>query len=180
MHKRRVAGFTIVELAAVIVVIAILAAIILVSYGESRKRANDTAVQSDVSQIADALNVYYSDNGTYPIDQTAFLTVTSAKVSLENYATSANAMLYCVDTNASSNGRSMALIGKSISGKSFYVKDEGAVAEFSGSFPPGGSPNATCQAANSAIATVTAVWVHQNGRSDSAGVSANGWLVNVL
>ncbi|RYZ85786.1 MAG: prepilin-type N-terminal cleavage/methylation domain-containing protein, partial [Moraxellaceae bacterium] len=42
-------GFTIVELLIVIVVIGILAAIVIVGYQGVTKRANDTAVRSDLA-----------------------------------------------------------------------------------------------------------------------------------
>ncbi len=179
MHKRFV-GFTVVELLIIIVIIGILAAIVIVGYGSTKYTANDTAVQQDISKIADALNVYYTDSASYPINQTQFLTLTSATISPDNYASSgAKAMLYCVDTNASNNGKSMAVIAKSLSGTVYYVRDEKPIAEFSGTFPSGNTTT-DCQAANSAITTVTAVWIHDNTRADSAGVSAGGWLVNVL
>lgn len=60
-------GFTLVELLIVIVVIAILAAITLVAYNGVQAKARDSSRQSSVSTIAKALEVYYIDNGQYPI-----------------------------------------------------------------------------------------------------------------
>lgn len=59
-------GFTIVELLIVIVVIAILAAISIVSYNGIQNRANDTAVQSDLRNLANKILQYDATNGTYP------------------------------------------------------------------------------------------------------------------
>jgi type II secretion system protein G len=59
-------GFTIVELLIVIVVIGILAAITIVAYNGVQARARDTTRKSDLSIIAKAINLYYSDNGAYP------------------------------------------------------------------------------------------------------------------
>ena len=65
-------GFTIVELLIVIVVIAILAAIAIVSYNGIQSRANDTAVQNDLNNFAKKMELYKVDNGTYPHDSTNF------------------------------------------------------------------------------------------------------------
>ena len=60
-------GFTIVELLIVIVVIGILAALVLNTFSGVQKRARDTQRQTDVNAIATQLEVYYNDNGTYPL-----------------------------------------------------------------------------------------------------------------
>ncbi len=59
-------GFTIVELLIVIVVIGILAAITIVAYNGIQSRATFSKVQSDLSAVNKALQVYYADNGSYP------------------------------------------------------------------------------------------------------------------
>ena len=60
-------GFTIVELLIVIVVIAILAAITIVAYTGIQERARFSAMRSDISNINKAIQLYYADNGSYPI-----------------------------------------------------------------------------------------------------------------
>lgn len=60
------AGFTIVELLIVIVVIAILAAISVVAYTGIRQRAENTKTVSGVSQYAKLLASYKAINGDYP------------------------------------------------------------------------------------------------------------------
>lgn len=58
------AGFTIIELLIVIVVIAILAAISLVAYNGIQERAKTSALQSDITQAVKKLEVYkLSQNG---------------------------------------------------------------------------------------------------------------------
>ena len=67
-------GFTIVELLIVVVVIAILAAITIVSYNGIQNRAKDSAAQLAATQIGKKLTQYAVDNGdSYPADKTAFL-----------------------------------------------------------------------------------------------------------
>jgi len=59
-------GFTIVELLVVIVVIAILAAITIVSYTGISSRANNSALQSDLTNASQQLKMYYTLYGSYP------------------------------------------------------------------------------------------------------------------
>jgi prepilin-type N-terminal cleavage/methylation domain-containing protein len=59
-------GFTIVELLIVIVVIAILAAITVVTYSGIRSRANDARRISDANAIVKAIHAYLAENGTLP------------------------------------------------------------------------------------------------------------------
>lgn len=59
-------GFTIVELLIVVVVIAILAAITIVSYSGVTRRASNSERQSDIAAIQKALEMYYIDNSQYP------------------------------------------------------------------------------------------------------------------
>lgn len=63
---KRAAGFTIVELLIVIVVIGILAAIVTVAYNGVQTRARDSQRNQDVKTIAKALEMYYLDRGHYP------------------------------------------------------------------------------------------------------------------
>ena len=60
-------GFTIVELLIVVVVIGILAAITLIAYNGIQIRARDGIRKQDVATISKALELYYTDNGYYPL-----------------------------------------------------------------------------------------------------------------
>lgn len=59
-------GFTIVELLVVIVVIGILATITVVAYNGTQARARDATRIDRLTTIAQALDMYYGDNGRYP------------------------------------------------------------------------------------------------------------------
>lgn len=65
-------GFTLVEMLIVIAIIAVLASVALVSVSGVRKSARDTKRVSDISKLQQQLEVYYSQNGSYPADFTAF------------------------------------------------------------------------------------------------------------
>lgn len=59
-------GFTIVELLVVIVVIAILAAITIVSYNGVQNRAKDALLSDEIQKLQSAVEQYNATNGTYP------------------------------------------------------------------------------------------------------------------
>lgn len=65
-HNQSKGGFTIVELLIVVVVIAILAAITLVTYNGVQARARDTRRLQDMSTIVKALELYRQTVGQYP------------------------------------------------------------------------------------------------------------------
>ncbi|MFZ2836489.1 MAG: prepilin-type N-terminal cleavage/methylation domain-containing protein [Candidatus Saccharimonadales bacterium] len=64
-HKQQ-AGFTIVELLIVIVIIGILAAITIVAYNGIQARANDSRMRSIANQLEKAIVLWNSDTNTLP------------------------------------------------------------------------------------------------------------------
>lgn len=60
-------GFTIVELLIVVVVIAILAAITIVSYNGITQQASFSKMRSELASINKAIQMYHVKNGSYPI-----------------------------------------------------------------------------------------------------------------
>ena len=60
-------GFTIVELTIVIIIIGLLATVTLVLYTGSRQRASFASYKSDIVRINEAITVYQSENGKYPL-----------------------------------------------------------------------------------------------------------------
>ena len=92
MHKQKQAGFTIVELLIVVVVIAILAAITIVSYAGIRDRAMDTRRATDLNSLRNAVMIWSGEkNLTIDVSGTGFggngngwVTNSSYPKSLEN------------------------------------------------------------------------------------------------
>lgn len=65
--KNRSKGFTIVELLIVIVVIAILATLVIVTFTGIQQKARDSQRQTDINAIDSHLEAYYATNGKYPL-----------------------------------------------------------------------------------------------------------------
>lgn len=117
-YKR--AGFTIVELLIVIVVIAILAAISIVAYNGIQDRANDTTVRNDLANIAKKIELDRVDRGAYIPGGTATSNSTNLPgfkfaVSREAYWVSSGVNLfYCQGTKSGID--SFRVVAKSKSG----------------------------------------------------------------
>lgn len=137
--KRKQIGFTIVELLIVIVVIAILAAVSIVAYRGVQNRANDSAVQNDLRNIAAKIKSQEVVSGTYPTGD-AELTAVGFKVSKSAYSRGVNLggndwnLVYCWPQPAAQYR--FALVAQSKSGKVFKwiggTISEMPVAQFSG------------------------------------------------
>lgn len=67
MPKIAIKGFTLVEILVAISVIGLLSAIVLVSVNSARAKSRDAKRKAEISQIQKALEMYYNDNGQYPL-----------------------------------------------------------------------------------------------------------------
>ncbi|MBU2218920.1 prepilin-type N-terminal cleavage/methylation domain-containing protein [Patescibacteria group bacterium] len=59
-------GFTIIELMVTVAIIAILAALIMVSFSNIKAKNRDAKRMGDLKSISNALNLYYSVNNSFP------------------------------------------------------------------------------------------------------------------
>lgn len=67
-------GFTLIELVIVIGMIGLLASVLvtLINPLDQLKKSNDAERKSDLSQLRQALEIYYQDNGRYPASSVDF------------------------------------------------------------------------------------------------------------
>ena len=63
MNKR---GFTLIELLVVVAIIGLLSTLAVVALGSARAKSRDAKRLSDLKQIQTALELYYTDKGSYP------------------------------------------------------------------------------------------------------------------
>jgi general secretion pathway protein G len=64
--RKQQAGFTIVELLIVIVVIGILAALVITTYTGIQAKGRNANRQSDINSVQTHLEAYFAQNGHYP------------------------------------------------------------------------------------------------------------------
>ena len=67
-RRSREAGFTLVELLVVVMIIGVVAAIALVSYVDALDRARQRSTMADMRSISRALESYLTDNHLVPAD----------------------------------------------------------------------------------------------------------------
>ena len=66
MNRKKIAGFTLVELMVVAIIVAILAAGAIPLLAGNKRRAMATEADAGCGSVRMALRVYYADKGVYP------------------------------------------------------------------------------------------------------------------
>lgn len=136
--NRNNAGFTIVELLIVVVVIAILAAITIVSYNGITNSAYDSSVKSDLATFERKYEMFKTNN---PSDLYPYGNGGGGAQALDNIPTQVNKNAYDTTvgynllncTSTSSPGTNYALMALSRTGKRFWVgSNSGGVKEYTG------------------------------------------------
>ena len=112
-------GFTIVELLIVIVVIGTLAGIAVVAYSGITRQANDTAVQSDLKNLATKLEMVLAESGQY--QNNGQLATLGFKRTKSAYQDVNGNLSYCFDGNTRIK---YVVAGLSKSGTIYYISSE--------------------------------------------------------
>ncbi|HHX98533.1 MAG TPA: prepilin-type N-terminal cleavage/methylation domain-containing protein [Kiritimatiellia bacterium] len=87
MKKKRKAGFTLVEVLTVVVIIALLAALILGLAGNAQKTAARKKAEAEINQLSSFVTDYRAQYGQVPADKAALKkNLSDAKHSLSNMA----------------------------------------------------------------------------------------------
>ena len=98
-------GFTLIELLVVIIIIGILSAIAISLFLAQRKKGYEASMRSDVRNVANQFETYFTDAGTYPATFAATsgsITIGSDKIplstgnSIANLAAGAQAGTFCL------------------------------------------------------------------------------------
>lgn len=66
-RNKKSSGFTIIELLVTIAIIAVLSSIIMVVLSGTKEKSRDARRVSDIHEIQNALNLYFTDNNRFPI-----------------------------------------------------------------------------------------------------------------
>lgn len=67
MYGKQKFGFTLIEVLITVTIIGLLSSLIFFSYENAQQKARDHQRKQDISYIQAALNLYYQDNGAYPL-----------------------------------------------------------------------------------------------------------------
>lgn len=75
MRNKTQKGFTLIELLVVIAIIGLLASVVLLALNSARAKSRDAKRVADIRQLASALELYFNDANTYPVQVTAATTI---------------------------------------------------------------------------------------------------------
>lgn len=131
------AGFTIVELLIVIVIIGILAAITVVAYNGIQSRAREVSLKSDLTNIAKQIELYRAD-GDYPANDTQLQSI-KAKFSFSPVGTN---VISCINPSGTNAGFAL-FVRDTVSGRQFMYMNGQGVTEVNVSWSSAGTCGTT-------------------------------------
>lgn len=146
LTKELKTGFTIVELLIVVVVIAILAAITVVSYNGITNKAHDSAVQNDLATLKKKSEMFFVEKGYYPNSST--LTQLGFKAATSSYMVSTSRaafnLSHCRNGVSTVTVDEYAVVAMSKSGKKYSVGSKSGVMEVQNNWTSATTSNTLC------------------------------------
>ncbi|MBN1585053.1 type II secretion system protein [Candidatus Uhrbacteria bacterium] len=96
MIKSNKKGFTLIELLVVIAIIGLLSTLAVVALNSARQKSRDSKRVADVKQVQTALELYFSDENSYPTEATAIVlgSATASSLSSDGFAGTATGSTY--------------------------------------------------------------------------------------
>jgi type IV pilus assembly protein PilA len=128
------AGFTLIELMVVLLIMAILLAIAIPTFLGVKTGAQDRAVQSNLTNALTSAKAAYANGGTYAVTAAAEVTaLTAAEPNIGFETTAATSGTNNLSVATSTDGQELMLIGFSQSGQCWAAVDnEGTTAAIGG------------------------------------------------
>ena len=117
------AGFTLIELMVVLLIMAILLAIAIPTFLGVKTGAQDRAVQSNLTNGVTSAKAAYANGGTYAASAAEVTTLNSAEPNITFQTTAATSGTNSLSVATSADGQQLLLIGYSQSGSCWAVED---------------------------------------------------------
>ena len=142
--RRHDAGFSLIELMVVVLILAVLMAIAIPVFLTTRQKANDRAAQTALRVGMTVEKIYYADSGRYTDDVTVPGEISNIELAIPfrlgpvPLAGEIGAAYVEVATTTTTDD-TVCVTGKSKSGRFFGIRDVGpsGTRYYSGSVPPG-------------------------------------------
>ena len=119
MEDRREAGFTLVELAIVVLIVAVLIAIAMASFPATRHRAQDRDAQADLRNALSAEKAHFADHEAYTQVRAELVAIEPALAfdAAADQAPITGSIAYAA------SGSTVTLATRSATGTCFYLRD---------------------------------------------------------